>query len=224
MDGSSLWHGYVNLTDNSFSGWMWLSGATDSAPTLTDYADKLALVVTGLDDRLYYRLYDCVGDTWDAWTPWSSGATYDGPAASMLGDELHVVVRGIDGYSLWHSYKNLTSSAFSGWQLIMGASKSKPALTCSTSSPELYLIVRGADNCTYYTLWDGVGWERWTAVLTGITCDGPGATVINNKLQIVVRGMDESSLWHGNVDLTTGDFAGWSWLSGATESAPAVTS
>jgi hypothetical protein len=32
MDGSTLWHGFVNLTSNAFSGWTLLSGSTPSAP------------------------------------------------------------------------------------------------------------------------------------------------------------------------------------------------
>ncbi len=224
LDGFSLWFGAVNLTDNSFTGWIGLGGVTESAPTLVALDEQLALVVRGLDNRIYYRFYDLVGETWGTWSAWPSGATGDGPAAVVVDDELHIVVRGLDGYSLWHSNLNMTRVEFSGWEMIGGASESTPTLTAAGSSLELYLAVRGLDNLTYYNVWNDVGWNGWISVPTGATCDAPGATVTNDKLQIVVRGMDESSLWHGYVDLTTEDFAGWSWLSGATESAPTVTS
>jgi hypothetical protein len=35
MDGQSLWFGYVDLSDDSFSGWNAISGLTSSAPTLS---------------------------------------------------------------------------------------------------------------------------------------------------------------------------------------------
>jgi hypothetical protein len=35
INNDEIWHGYVNLTDNSFSGWTQLSGSTRNKPTLT---------------------------------------------------------------------------------------------------------------------------------------------------------------------------------------------
>jgi hypothetical protein len=35
-DGSTIWDGYLDLTTNNFSTWTLLTGATPSAPTLTD--------------------------------------------------------------------------------------------------------------------------------------------------------------------------------------------
>ena len=34
-DTTSLWFGTVDLTDDSFSGWSFVSGSTDSTPILT---------------------------------------------------------------------------------------------------------------------------------------------------------------------------------------------
>lgn len=222
MDRQSLWFGWVNLTDYSFSGWQSISGATQSAPTLVNYDSKLVLVVRGLDNSIYHRLYDCVSGVWEGWSVLPNGSTIDSPAAAVLEGVLHIVVRGADGYSVWHSSVNMTTSDFSGWELIGGATESKPTLAWSESRLELYLVVRGLDNVVYYNVWNGVDWEGWTSLSSGATCDSPGATVIDNKLHIVVRGMDEYSLWHMSVDLTTSIASDWALIDGATNSAPTL--
>ena len=222
MDGGSIWFGSVNLTDYSFSGWQSISGATQSAPTLVNYDSKLVLVVRGLDNSIYHRLYDCVSGVWEGWSVVPNGSTIDGPAAAVLEGVLHIVVRGADGYSVWHSSVNMTTSDFSGWELIGGATESKPTLAWSESRLELYLVVRGLDNVVYYNVWNGVDWEGWTSLSSGATCDSPGATVIDDRLHIVVRGMDEYSLWHMSVDLTTSIASDWALIDGATNSAPTL--
>ena len=55
MDGDKLWFGWVNLIDDSFSGWSLISGSTPSKPTLTRWGSTLVLVVRGTNDRIYYR-------------------------------------------------------------------------------------------------------------------------------------------------------------------------
>jgi hypothetical protein len=222
MDGYSTWFSWINVTDSSFSGWNWLSGATDSAPTLVSYNSQLILVVKGLDSVIYYRFYNCDLATWGDWIAWPGGSTVDTPSAAVLKDELHVVVRGGDGYSIWHSYINMTSSAFSGWQLIAGATESAPTLSVSESRSELILVVRGMDNTLYYNVWTASDWQGWSSVPNGSTCDGSSITVIDGTMHLVVRGMDGYTLWHGYVDLETGDFSGWTFVGGATDSAPTL--
>jgi len=144
----------------------------------------------------------------------------------VLGDELHVVVRGMDGYSLWHSFVNLDTSVFSAWQRIGGATESNPMLVCVGSSLELYLVVRGLDDCIYINVWNGVDWQGWIALSSGATCDGAAATLLRGQLHVVVRGLDGITLWHGYLSDPTdpSSFSGWSWLSGSTDSEPILTS
>jgi len=52
----------------------------------------------------------------------------------------------------------------------------------------------------------------------------PGKAEVGNELHIVVRGMTGTTLWHYLIDLSTNDHSGWTRISGATPSAPAVTS
>jgi hypothetical protein len=47
---------------------------------------------------------------------------------------------------------------------------------------------------------------------------------MGGKLFFVVIGMDGTSMWQSSLDLATSSFQGWTLLSGATPSAPALTS
>ena len=126
-ENQSLWHGRLNLTDSSFSGWVRLSGATASAPTLAAYANSsdVCLVVRGLNNVPYVNTWD--GILWEGWKP-LTGVTCDSPAATVTGDSLHVVVRGVTGTSLWYSYIDLTTGDHSSWNIISGATSSSPTL------------------------------------------------------------------------------------------------
>jgi hypothetical protein len=83
-----------------------------------------------------------------------------------------------------------------------------------------YLVVRGSDNGIYYRLFNEASgtWGEWTK-LPGSTCDSPSAAYIGEQLCVVVRGMDGSSMWQGFVNVNTGDFSGWTPISGSTPSA-----
>jgi hypothetical protein len=226
-DGYSLWFGSVNVTDYSFSGWTWISGATQSAPTLTCNNTHLFLVVRGMDNGVYYRTYTIDTDTWGDWAR-IEGATCDRPSATVLEGKLHIVVRGFgttyiyDNDTLWHGSINLTDNTFSGWTNLAGATPSAPSLTESATFGTLYLSVRGTDNTIYINKWTGANWQGWTALSSGATGDGPAAAVANDILHIVVRGMDGSNLWHYYIDLNTNAESGWAAISGSTPSAPSL--
>lgn len=242
MDGTSLWYGSEDLEDPrvGFSGWWQLDGATMSAPTLTTNgtgsspSDVMCLVMRGLDNRVYYRVYDSIGGWgWERdWNVIPNGATCDSPAAAMLGDELNVVVRGMDGKSLWWTVIRVTdNTVIHPWKLIDGATPSRPVLVAAQdpSNPTvwptmLYLAVRGMDNGIYERWWWTGGWNTWTH-LPGATCDGPAAywqwqgwADTGNYLHLVVRGLDGSTLWH----ISWGQDTIWSSIEGATQSAPTL--
>jgi len=225
----SLWHGWINLTDGSFSGWTMLSGATESAPTLVQYGSRLILIVRGLNNRIYYRFYDCTSDEWEGWTDLPGGATCNSPAATMLNDELHIVALGFsstDGYgnySLWHGRLNLTTGVFSGWTSLSGATASAPKLVASKTSNRTCLVIRGFSNQIYCNAWNCTSWLGLTALPSGATYDSPAATILDDELHVVVRGIDGNSLWHYYMDLTIGGHSGWMRISGATPSAPTLT-
>ncbi len=223
-DGSGIWHSYINRSDGSFSGWTLLSGYTQSAPTLTWNGTHLCLVVRGLDDRIYYRFYTLASRTWSEWTPLPSGLTGDSPAATILNGTLHIVVRGIDGSSLWHSNVDLSTGTFSGWTLMDGMTQSPPTLAACSSLNQVYSVVRGLDDKIYRNTWTGSGWTGWQAIPSGYTNDGPGATVINEELYIVVQGLEGLNIWQSSTNLITGAFSGWTQINGFTPSKPTLTS
>ena len=172
------------------------------------------LVVRGLDNRIYYRTY--AGGSWESWHVVPTGATCDAPAAAVHGGKLYTVVRGMDGSSLWFGWINLADDSFHGWVRLSGATESAPTLFCYEAS--LGLVVRGLDNGIYYRFYDCVldEWGDWFRVPTGATGDSPAAAMMMGDLHVVVRGMDKR-LYH---------YCGGEWtrMSGATQSAPVLTS
>jgi hypothetical protein len=221
--GTQLYHGYVNLGTSAFSGWTLLSGFTPSAPTLASNGTFLSLVVRGGDNRIYYRC-SSNGRTWGSWNV-LTGSTGDSPAAAMLGNNLHIVVRGLTGSSLYHIIVKPNAGVVRNWIGLSGSTPSKPVLTADQATNKLYLTVRGGDSRIYWRSYGPANvWAGWNVVPTGTTGDAPAATVVDNKLRIVVRSMTGTALYHGYIDLGTSAFSGWTLLSGSTPSAPTLTS
>jgi hypothetical protein len=142
----------------------------------------------------------------------------------MLSNQLHVVVRGANNDQIWYSNINLTTSTFSGWTLLDGATPSAPTLTANSTT--LALVVRGENNQIYYRFYTIATqiWRSWTAIPVGSTIDSPAATITGNSLQIAVRGISSDQIWYSNINLTTSAFSGWTLIDGSTPSKPVLTS
>ena len=229
-DGITLWHSYVNLNDGTFSGWEWISGTTPSPPTLASNGNIVTLVVRGADNSVYYRVYAVQTRSWGDWKVFASGSTCDKVAAAMQGNELDVVVRGYSPNdpsaqnSLWQASVNLDSGVFSGWTWIPGSVTSSPTLTAWQNGYGYCLVVRGSDNSIYINKYEGSAWQGWAALQEGSTYESPAATVIGDKLCVIVVGMDSVTLWQSDLDLNSNSFSGWRWISGTTPSKPTFTS
>jgi hypothetical protein len=131
MDGSSLWDVIVACNGTVVRGWEQLQGATNARPALSSSQDldELYLVVTGLDNRIYFMNYTGSSGSWGSWSAVPTGATTVGPAATVAGSELYTIVQGMDGSSIWLGYSNEGTSTFSGWTMLSGATPSAPTLT-----------------------------------------------------------------------------------------------
>ena len=109
------------------------SDGDSDAETKTDYITVTAvsetadLAVKGLDDRIYYRIYE--ESIWGDWKVIPEGRSNDSPAATIVDGMLHFVVQGMDGQTIWHSQVNLVDDSFSGWTQIGGLSDTAPTLT-----------------------------------------------------------------------------------------------
>ncbi len=217
IDGTTLWHGYVNLENNQFSGWQVLSGVTNSAPILTSNGTVLSIIAKGLDNAIYIRSYQ--NGAWESWKSLSSGLTDSPLAAVFVGDYLHIVAKELNGKGMFDAIVSCDGTIIRDWILLSGASES--VLTLASSQGENYLVARGLDNVIYFREYnvESDSWSAWSS-LPGATCDGVGATVINGKLQLVVRGIDLFSLWQGSVDIATKSFSGWTSIEGAISSKP----
>ncbi len=126
---NTLWHGYISLEDDSFSGWTLLEGWTPSAPTLavSETLDKLYLAVQGGDSSIWINTWD--GAAWALWEALPDGATCDSPALTVIDGELHVVVRCMSGMALWHYCINMLTDVDFGWMRMDGWTPSGPALS-----------------------------------------------------------------------------------------------
>ncbi|MEM2507235.1 MAG: C1 family peptidase [Nitrososphaeria archaeon] len=227
---NSLWYGYVDLSTNSFSGWVRVPGLTPSKPALAVDpidCDKLYLVVRGMDNSIWLNIYD--GNKWVGWEK-LPGSTPDSPAVAILNGNLHIIVRGYNpSNSIYHGIYNVDTKVFSGWQRIPGSTPSAPALAAKTDKDVLYLAVRGMDNRIYIATWSGrtlsggrlSAWER---VPTGTTSDGPTITIVGNVLHVIVRGsIISSNMYYSTKSLQTGDWSAWRRLDGFTSSIPVIT-
>jgi M6 family metalloprotease-like protein len=226
--GDKIWHGYVNLDDNSFSGWTLLStedsGLTYDAPALTSNSTHACLVIRARNSCIFYRFYEVATRTWGDWIMVPAGTTSTTPAAVLAGDELHLAVRGSSSPLIWHGAVDLGTGGFSGWTQLDGTTPSPPVLT--SNSTHLCLVIRGSNNAIYYRWYDlaAESWGGWTSFPFGLTPDVPAATITGDSLQIVVRGMVDDLIWHGTLDLTSDTWSGWSQLEGSTPSKPVLTS
>jgi hypothetical protein len=92
-------------------------------------------------------------------------------------------------------------------------------------SKNMSLVVRGANNLIYHRIFNSACslWNEWLE-LPGSTTDSPAAAVCGDELHLVVRGSDGITLWHSYINLKSGDFSGWAWISGTTPSKPTLTS
>ena len=107
--------------------------------------------------------------------------------------------------------------------MIAGATDAAPTLTSSSTSDEVYLSVKGLTNMIYVNEWAG-SWQGWTALASGSTNESPAIAVTGDTLQVVVKGSDNISLWHCNVDLNTSVQSAWTSITGASPSAPTISS
>jgi FtsP/CotA-like multicopper oxidase with cupredoxin domain len=224
-DGASMWLGSRNLVSGTFSGWTSVSGSTSSAPTLVTDGRILALVITGGDNHIWYRIYDTATTQWNNWQSISTGVTSDRPTAAIQGGKLFIVVRGITlgSDTLYYGIAELNGGVFSGWKLLGGSTPSAPALAALHTSNGLCLVVRGQDNLLYINQWNGATWVGWNQLSAGSTPKSPAIAVYENKLHLVVIGMDGTSLWYNTMNLSTNVWASWTPLTGTSPSAPALT-
>jgi hypothetical protein len=131
MDNSSLWATTMALNGTVVSGWQQLPGATNARPAMasSQVLDELYLAVKGMDNRIYYTIYNGSKSSWGSWSAIPTGTTDTGPAVTVAGNEFYTIVQGMDGSSLWLGYTDEGTNTFSGWASLTGATSSPPTLT-----------------------------------------------------------------------------------------------
>jgi hypothetical protein len=126
IDGSSLWHGTLNLTSNIFSGWIPLDGLSDATPDLTNNGTHVILVVKATGGDIWMNSYS---GKWLGWRPVPGGLTDTGPAVTALYGKLLVIVKDIN-VGIWvNIYEEGT---WRGWIPIDGLTSLQPELVSTT--------------------------------------------------------------------------------------------
>ena len=59
-------------------------------------------------------------------------------------------------------------------------------------------------------------------MIPGETMYEPAAAILNGKLHVAIVGPMYNAIYWGSVDLETGEFSGWTWIEGASDSTPAL--
>lgn len=228
MDGITMWHGYLDLADNAFSGWSILSGTTPSSPVLTSDGTTLSLVVRSNNNSICIRTYSLQTRDWSAWSVISGASTCDSPAAYQIGDVLNLVVRGFspnDVYinnTLWYSRVDMKTMSDSDWVILPGTFNSSATLAGSKSGGNLTLVAKDPTGSIFINKLYSGSWHDWF-LISGSTMSPPAATILGEQLHIVVVGED-GTMWHGIQEQITEEFYAWNILSGYTPSKPALTS
>jgi hypothetical protein len=124
VDGSSLWHGTLNLTNNIFSGWRSLQGLSDATPDLTNNGTHIILMVKATGGDIWMNTYS---RGWLGWRPVPGGLTDMGPAAIARYGKLMVMVKDVNSGIWVNVYEGGT---WRGWTPIDGLTSSQPELVC----------------------------------------------------------------------------------------------
>ncbi len=211
------------LPSGSWSGWAFLGGATLSAPVLvaTPSANRLDLVVRGLDDGIYHMAFvtGAWSFTWDAPAPLLSNQTPDVPVAVSDGTSLQVVVRGEDNGVYYNQYSFASKSWFStGWSFLGGATTSAPSLVVD-SSGTIHLVVRALDDGIYHKTLSGGTWSANWDSPGGATVNTPAQGIVGSTVVLVVEGSDGGIYYNAFV---ASAWTGWTVLTGSTATGPGL--
>jgi hypothetical protein len=125
-DGSSIYHGRMDLTSDAWLGWIRVSGSTSSKPALAAVSDtEVYLAVRGSNSRIYVNKWN--GAAWSSWSQIPAGSTPNAPSIAAANGQLYVVVRGTDSRIYWCS-RPLPSGSWSSWAKLPGSTPSSPTL------------------------------------------------------------------------------------------------
>jgi len=221
---NKIYYGYIDKNDGEFSGWLEVGGYTPSSPALTINRDTGALymVVRGMDNGIYYNVYE--NGVWSGWSR-LPGKTSAGPAAAFINNKLHIVVRGFSDTSLWHGWIDFTTSSpsWSGWSKIPGATSSSPDLSIDYETQELFLAVRGLNNKIYINRYCEGIWQGWERIPTGSTTQSPAIYATDGKIYVMVSSSDYSGRIYLNVKDSSGNWYSWQLITGRTLLKPELT-
>jgi peptidoglycan/xylan/chitin deacetylase (PgdA/CDA1 family) len=189
-------------SNGTWGGWQSVGGLLSAAPAVVVGADgRIDVFVRGLDDSLWTRALPPGG----SWSPWTSlgGWLTTGPAGVYV-DPVRLDLYAIGGdRAVWH--RTWTGSTWSGWQSVGGQTYVAPTVAPSPQGDGAWVFVRGTGNGLYLNPNATVGGTAWQG-LGGVLIDAPAAAGVAGRVDVVVRGTD-NSLW--SRLFRNGAWSGW---------------
>jgi hypothetical protein len=243
LGGELYWDSFNGI---SWSGWADLDGQSSSAPvlvaskTIIFLQPRIDLVVQGTNNGIYHKAF--TGGAWSSSWDSPGGATLNQPAAALFttvvacstppcpeSDFLRVVVRGTDNNVYANAYEMSPETAWATWASLGGSTLSAPTFAyndnhCESTMSSISgctstdaLAVLGTDNKVYSTMifngWSSAG---------GSVANSPGLAYVPGsgaEFLLLVEGYPSTALY-SNTYTAPGSWTAYSWVGGATNSAP----
>ncbi len=194
-----------NTSTNSNGTWSTLGGTAQGTPTLVTYNSKVYQFIKGLNNNIYYRIFD--GANWTSFSDIGGTSKYN-INTIVYNNVLYISIVGMDDKV--YIRKLNSAGTFGAWKTYGGTAIGE--IVMEVYSGKLYQFIRGMDNNIYYRSFDGTTWNSFSA-MGGSTTKDMDAEVFNSKLYLVQTGND-SNIYTRNFNGTT--WADWSSNGGAT--------
>lgn len=178
----------------SWGAWTQVSGSTSHAPSMANFNSRLYMAVKGVvTPKIWVRSMNYSG-AWDpsGWTEIPGGSTSASPILVTYRNRLYAFAKGNATGNIYYNSMN-TNGVWSGWLQISGAATiDAPAVVVyndqivlfqTDSTGHIYMNLMSSDGTwSGWYGWIGGGYEMQTNV-------GPAATVFNNSVLLVVKGL-----------------------------------
>ena len=218
-----IYYRVLKATTGSWSGWVGLSGQTQTPPAAYKIGNELHIVVRGVNNgQIWHGFVDLETDVWSGWTL-LDGSTPSPPILTGNNTHLCLVVRGSNNY-IYYRFYEVASRQWGDWvKLSSGLTQDTPAV--QLVSDGLHVVVKDVYN---EQIWHASvdlssnSLSSWTK-LSGTTPSVPTLTGNGTHLCLVVRGSNDQ-IYYRFYSLESESWSGWvNFASGSTPDTPAAT-
>lgn len=210
------------------AGWWSHGGESVGTPVIASLGNNL-LTIIRRDRNGHIWNQEWTGSGWSpSLTDWYDlGGNFAGDvhAVSWAPGRLDLFVRGWDGNVYHKAYENGWWPSQTGWINLGGGGVTSDPVAVAWDKNRLDIFVRGKNGDVIHKAWTGSSWwpagTDWES-LGGVIPFGSKpavASVKNNRLSVLVRGMDNAAwynFWNGQT------WSGWNSIGGSMTSDPSI--